>query len=224
MKVKINIAIDGPAGAGKSTIAKRVAEQLQFIYIDTGAMYRALTYFAIENHIDLGNGKKLADALDQCSIKLSYNKDGLQIFVNETNVTNEIRSNEISNNVSKVATHKEVRQKMVQMQQKLAESGATVMDGRDIGTHVLPNAEVKIFLTASADERARRRHEENLQKGFPSNFEQIKEELIKRDEMDMTRTESPLKKADDAIEIDSTSLTIDEVVEKILTIVEERVN
>lgn len=223
MRQKINVAIDGPAGAGKSTIAKLLAEQLQFVYIDTGAMYRALTYFAIQNQIDLNNGKSLAAALDRCSIRLAYEKNGLQIFVNDQNVSEEIRTDLISNNVSKVASHKDVRQKMLQLQQQLARGGGTVMDGRDIGTHVLPNAEVKIFLTASTDERARRRHEENIQKGYDSDFEKIKEDIVRRDEMDITRKEAPLKKAADAIEIDSTHLTIDEVVRKILHIIEERV-
>lgn len=223
MRQKINIAIDGPAGAGKSTIAKLVAEQLQFIYIDTGAMYRALTYYAIQNGFDMDDGKSLAEALNRCSIKLSYESNGLQIYVNERNVTEDIRTDLVSNHVSKVASHKDVRRKMLQLQQELARDGGTVMDGRDIGTHVLPNAEVKIFLTASTDERAKRRHKENIQKGYESDFEKIKEDIIRRDHMDITRKEAPLRKADDAIEIDSTHLSIDDVVQKILNIVEERI-
>lgn len=223
MRQKINIAIDGPAGAGKSTIAKLVAEQLQFIYIDTGAMYRALTYYAIQNGFDMDDGKSLAEALNRCSIKLSYESNGLQIYVNERNVTEDIRTDLVSNHVSKVASHKDVRRKMLQLQQELARDGGTVMDGRDIGTHVLPNAEVKIFLTASTDERAKRRHKENIQKGYESDFEKIKEDIIRRDHMDITRKEAPLRKADDAIEIDSTHLSIDDVVQKIMNIVEERI-
>lgn len=219
MVQRINIAIDGPAGAGKSTIAKLVAEKLNFIYIDTGAMYRGLTYFAMEQQVNLQNGEELGKRMDDCSIRLSNN----QVFVNDKDVTNEIRSEKVTNNVSVVASHKAVRDKMLVMQQQLAELGGAVMDGRDIGTHVLPNAKVKIFLTASPDERARRRHEENLAKGYDSNYEMIKEDIIRRDQMDMNRSEAPLKKAEDAIEIDSTSLSIDEVVQQILSIVQERV-
>ena len=219
MKEKINIAIDGPAGAGKSTIAKLVADKLDYTYIDTGAMYRALTFYAIEKKIDLENGAQLGNIMDDISITLSSAK----VFVNDEEVTDYIRTDAVTNNVSIVASHKAVRAKMLAMQQQLAKTGGAVMDGRDIGTHVLPNAEVKIFLTATPDERARRRHTENLAKGYDSNFEVLKEEIIRRDEMDMNRVEAPLKKAEDAIEIDSTSLSIEDVVEQIFVIVQERI-
>ncbi|ADU30111.1 (d)CMP kinase [Evansella cellulosilytica] len=222
MGKRINIAIDGPAGAGKSTVAKMVAEKLSFIYIDTGAMYRALTYEALKENVEISNGEKLIDLLKKTSIEL-INKSGKQlIMLNNNDVTEEIRLSEVTNNVSYVARHVEVREEMVRLQQQLAKHGGTVMDGRDIGTAVLPSAEIKVFLTATVDERARRRHEEHLSKGQPSDLELLKSEISQRDKLDSERAVAPLKKADDAIEIDSTFLSIPEVVGKILTIVYEK--
>ncbi|QOY35870.1 (d)CMP kinase [Anaerobacillus isosaccharinicus] len=219
MENKINIAIDGPAGAGKSTVAKLVAEKLEFIYIDTGAMYRALTLKAIENKVDLKNEKELTNLLTNTTIELTTTA---RVFLDEEDVSEQIRSLEVTNSVSFVASHSSVRFEMLDRQRSMAQNGGTVMDGRDIGTAVLPNAQVKVFLSASVDERARRRYEENVAKGFSTNFEQLKQEIALRDKRDSERETAPLKKAKDAIEIDTTHLSIDEVVSSILLIVAER--
>jgi cytidylate kinase len=216
---KINIAIDGPAGAGKSTVAKLVAEKLEFIYIDTGAMYRALTYKAIKNEKDLDNASELKKLLSKTDIQLTSDA---QVYIDGENISEQIRTVQVTNSVSFVASHSDVRNEMLSRQQKLADSGGTVMDGRDIGTAVLPNAEVKIFLSATVEERAKRRYEENILKGFLVDFEQLKEEITLRDKRDTERKTAPLKKAIDAVEIDTTALTITKVVELILNIVKER--
>jgi cytidylate kinase len=222
MKQKLSIAIDGPAAAGKSTVAKIIAEHYSYIYIDTGAMYRALTYKALENNIDLHDEDKVADVLSTINIDLLPTEEGQNVMVNEENVTEIIRSNEVTNNVSIVAMHSKVREEMLKRQRQLAREGGVVMDGRDIGTHVLPNAELKIFLRASVEERAKRRHEENQKKGFSSNLEQLKQEIANRDKLDSEREVAPLRKADDAIEIDTTALSILDVVNKIENYIEER--
>lgn len=222
MKQKLSIAIDGPAAAGKSTVAKIIAEHYSYIYIDTGAMYRALTYKALENNIDLHDEDKVADVLSTINIELLPTEEGQNVMVNEENVTEIIRSNEVTNNVSIVAMHSKVREEMLKRQRQLAREGGVVMDGRDIGTHVLPNAELKIFLRASVEERAKRRHEENQKKGFSSNLEQLKQEIANRDKLDSEREVAPLRKADDAIEIDTTALSILDVVNKIKNYIEER--
>jgi CMP/dCMP kinase len=222
MEKKLSIAIDGPAAAGKSTVAKIVAEKLSYIYIDTGAMYRALTYKAISEKIDLDNEKALYETLLATEIKLVPSINGQFVYLDQQNVTAEIRSGIVTNSVSTVAKQQKIREEMVRRQQKLAEGGGVVMDGRDIGTHVLPNAEVKVFLLASVEERALRRHAENLEKGFPSNLDQLKEEIARRDKIDSERAIAPLKKAADAVEIDTTSLDIADVVEKIMVLVHER--
>lgn len=218
MTNKISIAIDGPAAAGKSTVAKIVAEKLTYIYIDTGAMYRALTYKAISRDISLEDEMELMKILIDTSIELLPGDNGQLIYLDSKNVTNEIRTAKVTNSVSIVAKHKRVREEMVKRQQRFAENGGVVMDGRDIGTHVLPEAEVKIFLLASVEERAVRRHNENLQKGFPSDLEKLKAEISHRDKLDSEREVAPLKKAKDAIEIDTTSLSIDQVVEEIMVL------
>lgn len=223
MRKKISIAIDGPAAAGKSTVAKIVAERLSYLYIDTGAMYRALTYKAIQQNVDLQNESELLDMLLDTSIEFVQEKKGQLVLLDGENVTDEIRTNDVTNSVSIVAKHKKVREEMVKRQQELASGGGVVMDGRDIGTHVLPKAEVKIFLLASVEERAQRRHQENLQKGFSSNLEKLKEEIAKRDKIDSEREVAPLRKADDAYEIDTTSLSIEQVVDKIMALAEERI-
>lgn len=224
MTNKISIAIDGPAAAGKSTVAKIVAEKLTYIYIDTGAMYRALTYKAISRDISLEDEMELMKILIDTSIELLPGDNGQLIYLDSKNVTNEIRTAKVTNSVSIVAKHKRVREEMVKRQQRFADTGGVVMDGRDIGTHVLPEAEVKIFLLASVEERAVRRHNENLQKGFPSDLEKLKAEISHRDKLDSEREVAPLKKAKDAIEIDTTSLSIDQVVEEIMVLANHKLS
>lgn len=223
MEKKLSIAIDGPAAAGKSTVAKIVAEKLSYIYIDTGAMYRSLTYKALMNHVNLEDEASLLDTLLSSTIDLQPSETGQLVYLDNKDVTDEIRSAEVTNSVSYVAIHEQVRKEMVRRQQEFAVGGGVVMDGRDIGTHVLPNAELKVFLLASVEERAIRRHNENIQKGYPSDLEKLKEEIALRDKIDSEREVAPLKKADDAIEIDTTSLTIPDVVEKIMALVHERI-
>ncbi|MGE6752246.1 (d)CMP kinase [Rossellomorea sp. NPDC071047] len=219
---KLRIAIDGPAAAGKSTVAKIVAGKLSYLYIDTGAMYRSLTYKALKLNIDLHNENDLKELLTQTKITLEPTEDGQIVYVDGENVTDEIRQAAVTNSVSHVAVHSQVREEMVNRQQQLAKQGAVVMDGRDIGTHVIPDAEIKVFLLASVDERAQRRHEENISKGFPSDLEQLKVEIARRDKIDSEREVAPLKKADDATEIDTTSLSIPEVVDQIMLLVERK--
>ncbi|WP_261129149.1 (d)CMP kinase [Bacillus sp. Marseille-Q3570] len=218
----MRIAIDGPAGAGKSTVAKRVADILSFVYIDTGAMYRSITLKALRNDIDVRDENALKDVLENTKIDLQKQSDKQFVVLDGVDVTEEIRTSEVTNNVSEVAKHPAVRVEMVKRQQELSQEHSVVMDGRDIGTHVIPDAQVKIFLIASVDERAKRRHEENLLKGLPSDLEQIKREIEQRDELDSKREASPLMKAEDAIELDTTTMSIDEVVSSILQIVRER--
>ncbi|OIK17152.1 cytidylate kinase [Bacillus sp. MUM 116] len=220
---RISIAIDGPAAAGKSTVAKIVAEKLSYIYIDTGAMYRALTYKAIQKDLNLEDGEALYDTLLTTEIELQPSESGQLVYLDQKNVTTDIRSSKVTNNVSIVAKQQKIREEMVKRQQAFAVQGGVVMDGRDIGTHVLPHAEVKVFLLASVNERAERRHAENLQKGFPSDLEKLKEEIALRDKIDSEREIAPLKKAEDAVAIDTTAMTIPEVVEKIMELVQERV-
>ena len=223
MNRRISIAIDGPAAAGKSTVAKIVAEKLTYIYIDTGAMYRALTYKALKKGASLDNEAELIGILNDTLIELMPGETGQKVLLDGNEVTNEIRSSDVTNQVSYVAVHELVRKEMVKRQQQFAVDGGVVMDGRDIGTHVLPNAEVKVFLLASVEERAQRRHAENTQKGFPSDLEKLKAEIAARDKIDSEREVAPLKKADDAVEIDTTSLSITDVVGKIMDLALERI-
>ena len=223
MKKKISIAIDGPAAAGKSTVAKLVAEKLSYIYIDTGAMYRALTLKALTKDVNLENAMELYTLLTQTQIQLVPEKGGQFVYLDGNDVTDKIRSQEVTNSVSIVSKHQSVREEMVSRQQRLAEGGGVVMDGRDIGTHVLPQAEVKVFLVASVEERAVRRHTENLEKGYSSDLQQLKEEIEKRDKLDSEREVAPLKKASDAILIDTTALSIEQVVNRIVALANERI-
>jgi cytidylate kinase len=222
MNKKLSIAIDGPAAAGKSTVAKIVAEKLSYIYIDTGAMYRSLTYKAIEAGVDLEDGEELYQTLLRTNIRLAPSPNGQLVFLDEQNVTSEIRTSMVTNSVSIVSKHQKVREEMVRRQQEFGAFGGVVMDGRDIGTHVLPKAEVKVFLRASVEERALRRHAENLEKGFPSDLTRLKEEIAQRDKIDSERKIAPLKKADDAVEIDTTTMGIEDVVAQIMELVHER--
>lgn len=217
----MKIAIDGPAGAGKSTVAKKVADLLSYVYIDTGAMYRSITLKALRQDLDVRDEEALQSLLRMTKIDLQKKSDRQIVLLDGEDVTEEIRSSDVTNNVSEVAKHPSVRKEMVKRQQEVSQEHSVVMDGRDIGTHVIPDAQVKIFLVASVDERAKRRHEENLSKGMPSDLEQIKAEIEQRDLLDSEREASPLKKAVDAIEVDTTKMTIDEVVDTILTIVRE---
>src|SRR5699024_6964696 len=198
MSQLLRIAIDGPAAAGKSTVAKKIAKQLSIIYVDTGAMYRALTLQALYDKVDVENEEKLLELLQNISIQLEQHEQGQQVMLNHENVTNEVRTDDVSNAVSQVAQHASIRQEMVKRQQKIADNKDVVMDGRDIGTHVLPDAEVKIFLLASVEERAQRRFQENKRKGFATSLKKLKQEIEARDEQDMNRKSSPLVQAKDA--------------------------
>ncbi|MGD6966834.1 (d)CMP kinase [Rossellomorea vietnamensis] len=222
MEKKLRIAIDGPAAAGKSTVAKIVAENLSYIYIDTGAMYRAITYKAIQQEVDLNDEDSLHGLLLQTKIDLEPGQEGQLVYIDGNEVTHEIRQNDVTNSVSITAKHRLVREEMVKRQQELANEGGVVMDGRDIGTHVIPDAEVKVFLLASVEERAKRRHSENTRKNISSDLEQLKIEIAQRDKLDSEREVSPLKKASDAVEIDTTSLGIEEVAAEILKLASER--
>ena len=213
------VAIDGPAGSGKSTISKQVCNILGFVHIDTGAMYRAVTLEALNRGVDLENPNSY-DFLDE--ITISYEND--KIFLNGKSVGREIRSSRVADNVSTVAKMAVVRHKMVELQQRAAQTGRIIMDGRDIGYVVLPNADVKIFLTASVEERARRRFLENQAHGKEETYEEILESIIARDYKDSNRDLNPLRQASDAILLDTTNLTIDEVVMEIVRIIKERLN
>lgn len=214
----MKIAIDGPAGAGKSTVAQHVAKKLGFIYIDTGAMYRALTLAALEQDIEFENEDELVELLHSISIRLKQEPSGQRVFIGDREVTAEIRHPEINRHVSTVAKHPKVRREMVRLQRNMAEAQDVVMDGRDIGTHVLPDAEVKIFLTASMEERAMRRYNELVLKGHQPDLEDLKQDISRRDRMDSERASSPLRCAEDATVIDSTGLSIDQVVDKIIQV------
>ena len=208
------IAIDGPAGSGKSTIAKLIAEDLELVYLDTGAMYRLVTLKALNDGI-LGNLDKIIKMLDNLNIDIKENG----FYLDEIDVSEEIRKPIVSENVSDIAAIREVREKMVDLQRKFSESKNVILDGRDIGTVVFPNADVKIFLVADAKERTNRRYKELVAKGENVRIEEIYENILKRDEIDSTRKESPLKKADNAIEVDTTSKNIEEVKNEILNII-----
>ncbi|MDQ0205899.1 (d)CMP kinase [Alkalicoccobacillus murimartini] len=222
MSDSVNIAIDGPAGAGKSTVAKLVSEELGFLYIDTGAMYRALTLAAIRENVNTLNERDLSELLSQCRIQLLVDQNGSRVLLNDKDVTTDIRSDEVNKAVSLVSSYQSVREEMVERQRQLASITNSVLDGRDIGTFVLPNARLKVFLTATVTERARRRHEEQLSKGMPSDYEQLQADIAKRDELDSTRAFAPLKKAEDAVEIDTTTLSIAEVAQAITDLAKER--
>lgn len=219
---KMNIAIDGPASAGKSTVAKKLAAELSYVYCDTGAMYRALTYAALSEGLSLDNEEDLLHLLQQCVITFQFQKDGQRVFLNGKDVTKAIRENEVTRNVSLVSSYKTIREELVDRQKKIAASGGVVMDGRDIGTVVLPDAEVKIFMIASVEERAQRRFKENQQKGIPCELEQLQKEIERRDYLDSTRENSPLIQAKDAILLDTTGLSIEQVVKEIKKHVEEK--
>ncbi|HAX74034.1 MAG TPA: (d)CMP kinase, partial [Firmicutes bacterium] len=210
------IAIDGPAAAGKSTIAQKVAQMLGYVYIDTGAMYRAITYKALKNNVDVEDEAGIMALLDKTLITLTNDK---KVFLDGEDVSEAIRQPEVSKNVSAVSAHKLIREELKRRQIQYAKTDNVVMDGRDIGTNVLPNADYKIFMTASVEVRATRRYKENLKRNITTDLESLKEEIRTRDELDSTRKHSPLLKADDAIVVDTSQMTIDEVVDRIITIV-----
>lgn len=222
MNDNIRIAIDGPAAAGKSTVARLVAARLSYVYIDTGAMYRALTLKVLTTGMNPEDGPGIKRLLKETQIELIPGGEGQHVHLDGVDVSRDIRKAEVSQNVSIVAKHQEVREEMVNRQRSLARGGGVVMDGRDIGTHVIPDAEVKIFLSASVETRARRRHEENIRKGFDSDLDQMKQDIIERDRLDSERETAPLIKADDAVEVNSTQLTIEQVVDQVMDIVAER--
>ncbi len=217
---KISIAIDGPAAAGKSTIAKRVAKALEYTYIDTGAMYRCVAYFAHINHVDFEDEEKVCQLLSLINIKML--PDGT-ILLNDKDVTSLIRQNDVSMGASIVSRYGQVREFLVAKQREMAKGGGVILDGRDIGTVVLKDAELKIYQVASIDCRALRRHKENLERGLDSQIDAICEEIAKRDDQDMNRKISPLKKADDAIEIDTSDMTLEDVVDQVMELVKQRI-
>ncbi len=215
-----NIAIDGPAGAGKSTIAKLVAKNRGYIYVDTGAMYRAMALFMLKEKVDLDRTDLIAAKSQEADISIRY-EDGVQcVFLNGENVNGLIRTEEVSAAASKSSVVPEVRQKLTALQRKLASEQDVVMDGRDIGTKVLPNADLKIFLTASVEVRAKRRYDELCARGEECDLQAIQEEIAERDHRDMTRSEAPLVQAEDAVLVDSSDLTIEQVADKILSYVQ----
>lgn len=222
MMKKIQIAIDGPAGAGKSTIAKIVAEALRFTYIDTGAMYRAVTYKAMKENIQLHDAEAIEKMLQQTAITLQPSEQGQLVFVDGQDVSQAIRSNEVTANVSEVAAHANIREILVAMQQKSAADGGVVMDGRDIATHVLKDAELKIYMSATVEERAHRRFLDNERRGIPSTIESLQKEIALRDKLDSEREASPLIQAEDALFLDTTNLSIDEAAQEILKLAQQK--
>ena len=213
-----NIAIDGPAGAGKSTIAKRVAKELGYVYVDTGAMYRALAIHFLKQELKPEETEKIKEACKTAEVTLQY-EDGIQqVYLNGENVTAMLRQEDVGNMASVSSAIMEVRAKLLQLQRDLAEVKDVVMDGRDIGTNILPNANVKVYLTASVDERARRRHKELQEKGIACNLEEIAHDIEERDTRDMNREIAPLRQAEDATFVDSSDMTIDEVVQTIINL------
>ncbi len=216
---KLVVAIDGPAAAGKSTVAKMVAKKIGATYIDTGAMYRAVTYFALSQNIDPKDESAVVSLLPKLNLDIKENE---RIFLNGTDVTKQIRSIEVNDNVSYVASYKDIRLALVDIQRKMSESISVVMDGRDIGTYVLPNADIKIFQVASVGTRALRRYKENISKGIQCELEDIEIGLKKRDHIDSTRTFAPLKPADDSIVLDTSNLSIEEAVDAVIEIIKKK--
>ena len=218
MKKNISVAIDGPSAAGKSTIAKMVAKKENFIYIDTGAMYRCVAYYCLTQKIDLNDEKAVEQAIEHIQIRLTPDN---KVYLNDEDVSLQIRTDEVSLGASCVSKYQAVRSFLVDEQRKMAKAGNVILDGRDIGTVVLPNADLKIYQIASVETRAKRRYLENLERGLDADLETIKKEIEERDYQDTHREISPLKKAEDAIELDTSSLTLEEVVEQVLTLIQK---
>lgn len=220
---KIAVAVDGPAGAGKSSISKIVAKKLGYLYIDTGAMYRSVTWAVLHNHIDVNNQKAVEALLPELDLTMEASDDSCKVFIAGQDVTNFIRTPQVNNAVSIVASYKGVRQYLVERQRLMAEAGGVILDGRDIGSVVLPNAELKIYLTASVEARAMRRYLEVKGTVNEQTLEDIKDSVMQRDAMDKNRKESPLIQVEDAVLVDSSEMTFDETVEHILHLVQERI-
>lgn len=220
---KIAVAVDGPAGAGKSSISKIVAKKLGYLYIDTGAMYRSVTWAVLHNHIDVNNQKAVEALLPELELTMEASDDSCKVFISGQDVTDFIRTPQVNNAVSIVASYKGVRQYLVERQRLMAEAGGVILDGRDIGSVVLPNAELKIYLTASVEARAMRRYLEVKGTVNEQTLEDIKDSVMQRDDMDKNRKESPLIQVEDAILVDSSEMTFDETVEHILHLVQERI-
>ena len=216
------VAIDGPAGAGKSTIAKEIAKKMQLIYVDTGAMYRAMALFLLRNHVSPEDAAAIEKTCEDAEIGICYEKGQQVVYLNGENVNDLLRSEEVGKMASISSQIKSVRCKLVDLQRRLAETTDVIMDGRDIGTCVLPDADVKIYLTASSRVRAQRRFDELQEKGIACNFDEIEKDIIERDRRDMTREESPLRKAEDAIEVDTSDMSIEQVIATIIRICEEK--
>ena len=219
--MSMNIAIDGPAGAGKSTIAKRLAEKLGFIYVDTGAMYRAMAYYFLQHNIDAKDENAIAAACPDVDVTITYENGEQQVLLNGENVNGVIRNEEVGNMASSTSVYPVVRKKLVELQRQLAKSADVIMDGRDIGTCVLPDAQVKIYLTASSATRAKRRYDELTEKGVSCDLAEIEKDIIDRDYRDMHRETSPLRQAEDAVLVDSSEMNIDEVVDAIYQVYSE---
>ncbi|MCI5869359.1 MAG: (d)CMP kinase [Dorea sp.] len=211
-----NVAIDGPAGAGKSTIAKLVAKKKGYIYVDTGAMYRGLAIHFLDQGIHAQETDKVIKACQNAQVTIRYEEGVQQVYLNGKNITSRLREEEVGNMASVTSAIPEVRAKLLELQQNLAHTQDVIMDGRDIGTCVLPNADVKVFLTASVETRAKRRYQELQEKGIACDLEEIKSDIQERDHRDMTREIAPLKQAEDAYLVDSSDMTIDEVVDAIV--------
>ena len=214
-----SVAIDGPAGAGKSTIAKKVAKEKDFIYIDTGAMFRAMAVYFLRCGIAADDHEKISEAVKDVNVTISYVNGEQQVFLNGENVTGQLRTEEVGNMASASSVNGDVRKKLLELQRKLAATANVVMDGRDIGTVVLPNADVKVYLTASVEVRAQRRYKELIEKGLSADLEQIKKDIEERDCRDMNRDIAPLRQAEDAVLVDSSYMTIDESVQAILDLI-----
>ena len=214
-----SVAIDGPAGAGKSTIAKLLAKKMGYIYVDTGAMYRSVAFYCIKNHIDLNDEQAVEQAISNIQIRLTADN---KVYLNDEDVSLQIRTDEVSLGASCVSKYQAVRTFLVDEQRKMAETGNVILDGRDIGTTVLPDAFCKIYLTASVDARAKRRYDELAQKGEKCDYDIIKKDIEQRDYQDMHREISPLKQADDAVLVDTSDMNIEQVVECIENIINER--
>lgn len=217
----MKVAIDGPAGAGKSTIAREAAKRLGFVYIDTGAMYRAVAVYALENGLKFDENEFTREVLDKIKIEITYNDGELSVYLCGRDVSSRIREEDAGIGASDVARFPEVRKKLVEIQRALAKKNSVIMDGRDIGTYVLPDAEVKVFLTASVDVRAERRMKQLHQRGIPAEFETVKRDIEYRDKNDSERKFAPLKKAEDAILLDTSDMTMEQVIEKLIGIIEE---